>query len=157
LYKFFLNAVKMKRPKYFIAENVRGILSLGKGNAIKKIVSDFEAAGYIVTVTLVNMANYGVPQSRQRVFIIGQHKRLGTTMLFKFPKQTNSKEGNPSLWIPIKAAIEHYPDPDTPNDYLNHIYSMYKVEYRNFTGHRATDPNKPSPTILARGNWKGGV
>jgi DNA (cytosine-5)-methyltransferase 1 len=40
---------------------------------------------------------------------------------------------------------------------LNHVYSSYKVEFRNFTGHRQTDPDKPSPTILARGNGKGGV
>ena len=40
---------------------------------------------------------------------------------------------------------------------MNHIYSAYKVSYRNFTGHRETDPAKPSPTILARGNGKGGV
>ena len=44
-----------------------------------------------------------------------------------------------------------------PNDVLNHIYSVYKVAYRNFTGHRRTDSEKPSPTILARGNGKGGV
>ena len=40
---------------------------------------------------------------------------------------------------------------------MNHIYSSYKVEFRNYTGHRQTDPEKPSPTILARGNGGGGV
>jgi DNA (cytosine-5)-methyltransferase 1 len=157
LYKFFYGAVKSKQPKFFIAENVRGILSIGKGSAIKQIVSDFESAGYAVKVTLVNMADYGIPQTRQRVFIIGQHKDFGDDMLFMFPQKTHGKGGIPLQWISIKAAIEHYPDPDGPNDCLNHIYSSYKVEYRNFTGHRATDPNRPSPTILARGNGKGGV
>ena len=47
--------------------------------------------------------------------------------------------------------------PDTPNDVPNHIYSQYKVVIRNFTAHRETNPDKPSPTILARGNGKGGV
>ena len=157
LYKFFYEVIKDKQPQYFIAENVKGILSLGKGAAIKQIVSDFQEAGYITTVTLVNMANYGVPQSRQRVIIIGQRKDISDKMLFRFPEETNSKSGNPMPWVSIKNAIEHYPDPDQPNNYLNHIYSAYKVEYRNFTGHRATDPQKPSPTILARGNGKGGV
>ena len=158
LYKFFLEAVISKLPKFFIAENVRGILSLDKGNAIKQIVSDFENAGYIVTVTLVNMADYGVPQTRQRVFIIGQHiKNVGESMLFKFPLKSHGKNGQPLSWISIKDALDHYPDPDKPNEYINHIYSSYKVEYRNFTGHRLTDPDKPSPTILARGNGKGGV
>jgi len=157
LYKFFYQAVDSKQPRYFIAENVRGILSLDGGSAINQIVKDFENAGYIVTVTLVNMADYGVPQSRQRVFIIGQHKNVGDTMMFRFPVKTNGKTGVPLPWIAIKTALDHYPDPDKPNDYINHVYSSYKVEYRNFTGHRATNPDKPSPTILARGNGKGGV
>ncbi|KUO76606.1 MAG: DNA cytosine methyltransferase [Desulfosporosinus sp. BRH_c37] len=157
LYKFFLGAVREKQPRFFIAENVRGILSLGKGDAIKQIVANFESAGYVVTVTLVNMADYGVPQTRQRVFIIGQHKDLGESMIFDFPEKTNGKSGNPSPWISIKSVLDHYPDPDKPSDFLNHICSSYKVEYRNFTGHRITDPDKPSPTILARGNGKGGV
>jgi DNA (cytosine-5)-methyltransferase 1 len=157
LYKFFYRAIKCKQPKFFIAENVRGILSLGDGDIIRQIVSDFKKIGYIVTVTLINMANYGIPQTRQRVFIIGQHKDIGKTMLFQFPKETYGKDGKPKPWVSIKTALDHYPDPDKPNSYQNHIYSSYKVEYRNFTGHRVTDPDKPSPTILARGNGKGGV
>jgi len=157
LYKFFFNAIKINQPKYFIAENVRGILSIDGGNAIKQIVEEFEIAGYTVSVTLVNVADYGVPQSRQRVFIIGQRNDIGETIHFRFPEKTHSNDGTLQPWISIEAALGHYPDPDQPNNYLNHIYSAYKVEYRNFTGHRATDPNKPSPTILARGNGKGGV
>lgn len=157
LYRFFYNTIKIKKPKYFIAENVKGILSLGKGEAIKQIVSDFETAGYITSVNLVNMANYGVPQTRQRVIIIGQRVDLGKELHFVFPQPTHSKSGEPPRWVSIREAIDHFPDPDKDNDVLNHIYSAYKVEYRNFTGHRETDPNKPSPTILARGNGKGGV
>ena len=157
LYRFFYNTIKVKQPKLFIAENVKGILSLGKGEAIKQIVADFETAGYITSVNLVNMANYGVPQTRQRVIIIGQRVDLGEKLLFRFPKPTHSKNGDLLHWISIKEAIDHFPDPDSDNNILNHIYSAYKVEYRNFTGHRKTDPNKPSPTILARGNGKGGV
>jgi len=157
LYRFFYNTIKVKQPKFFIAENVKGILSLGKGEAIKQIVSDFEKAGYITSVNLVNMANYGVPQTRQRVIIIGQRKDLSNELVFRFPAPTHSKSDSLLRWVSIKQAIEHFPDPDSKNDVLNHIYSAYKVEYRNFTGHRETDKDKPSPTILARGNGKGGV
>ena len=156
LYKFFYNVIKKKQPLFFIAENVKGILSIGKGAAIKQIVSDFEEAGYITDVNLVNMADYGVPQTRQRVIIIGQRKDLGDKRLFQFPLPTHKKDGD-NKWISIKEAIGHFPDPDLENSILNHIYSAYKVTYRNFTGHRQTDPDKPSPTILARGNGKGGV
>lgn len=157
LYRFFYNTIKIKQPKFFIAENVKGILNLGKGEAIKQIVEDFEAAGYITSVNLINMADYGIPQTRQRVIIIGQREDLGAELLFKFPKPTHSKDGKLPKWVSIQEAIGHFPDPDNENDVLNHIYSAYKVEYRNFTGHRKTEPSKPSPTILARGNGKGGV
>lgn len=157
LYKFFYSVIEDKQPVFFIAENVRGILSLGGGTAVQTIVSDFEKAGYRTTVNLVNMADYGVPQTRQRVFIIGQRLDLGDEFVFRFPQKTNGKNGHPEPWISIQSAIGKYSDPDKPNNYLNHIYSSYKVVHRNFTGHRATDPDKPSPTILARGNGKGGV
>lgn len=157
LYRFFYNTIKVKQPKYFIAENVKGILSLGKGEAIKQIVADFEAAGYITSVNLVNMADYGVPQTRQRVIIIGQRVDLGKELRFIFPQPTHSKTGELPQWVSIKEAIDHFSDPDKENNVLNHVYSAYKVEYRNFTGHRKTDPDKPSPTVLARGNGKGGV
>ena len=157
LYKFFYSIVKEKQPKFFIAENVKGILSLGKGEVIKNIISDFEQAGYRTDLHLVNMADYGVPQTRQRVLIIGQRNGISTDFLFRFPSPTHCKNSTETPWVSIKNAIDHFPDPDEPNNCLNHEYSSYKVEFRNFTGHRQTDPNKPSPTILARGNGKGGV
>lgn len=159
LYRFFYQVIKIKQPKFFIAENVKGILSLGKGEAIKQIIVDFEDAGYITETHLVNMANYGVPETRQRVIIIGQRKDISEDMIFRFPQPTHDKEGKEGLkkWVSIKSAIGHFPNPDEPNNVLNHEYSKYKVEYRNYTAHRKTHPDKPSPTILARGNGGGGV
>lgn len=160
LYKFYYKVIAQKQPLFFIAENVRGILSLGNGEVIKRILTDFESAGYLVELHKVNMADYGIPQTRQRVVIIGQNKKkLGGTMLFQFPKRKYSKDGLNGLhkWISIREVLDKYPDPDQPNSFYNHVYSKYKVVYRNFTAHRPTSPDLPSPTILARGNGKGGV
>lgn len=160
LYKFYYKVIAEKQPLFFIAENVKGILSLGDGEIIKQILTDFESAGYIVELHKVNMADYGVPQTRQRVVIIGQNKnKIGDKMLFQFPKKLYSKDGLNGLkkWVSIREALEKYPDPDSPNNLYNHVYSKYKVVFRNFTAHRETNPNSPSPTILARGNGKGGV
>lgn len=159
LYLFFKKVVAAKKPNFFVAENVKGILSLGRGTAIRKILADFEKVGYFLDVHLVNMADYGVPQHRQRVIIIGQRRNLGKSLLFRFPLPTHSKEGKGGLppWRTIRDELERFPDPDLPNDVTNHTYSAYKVAYRNFTGHRPTDPDKPCPTILARGNGGGGV
>ena len=160
LYKFFYSVIKEKQPAFFVAENVKGILSLGHGSVIRQIEADFQDAGYYTCVNLINMADYGVPQTRQRVIILGQRIDISKEMVVHIPHKTNSKtseKDNLPPWVSISEAIDRFPDPDQPNDYLNHIYSAYKVEFRNFTGHRQTDPQKPSPTILARGNGKGGV
>lgn len=152
LYKYFVKVVATKKPKYFLAENVRGILSLEKGEAIKTIVNDFKKIGYDVQYQLFNMANYGVPQTRQRVIIAGTREDLEKR--FSFPKPTHTKDS----WVSIAEALSDIPEPLCENDTIpNHIYSKYKITNRNFTGHRKTDPLKPSPTILARGNGKGGV
>ncbi len=153
LYKYFYLLVREKQPKYFLAENVRGILSLGKGEVIKQIVSDFAESGYRVKYKLFNLADYGVPQSRVRVIIAGTRIDIPENLSFEFPKPTHSKNS----WVTISEALKDIPEPETNHNLPNHIYSKYRITNRNFTGNRTTDPNKPSPTILARGNGKGGV
>lgn len=159
LYLEFLRLVSDNQPRYFLAENVRGILSLGGGAAIKQIEADFSKAGYRVEKKLFNLADYGVPQTRQRVIIAGTRKDLAPSMNFEFPIATHSKSpsGNFQKWISIGQALEGIPEPSEDCTLLNHVCSKYKVTNRNFTGHRTTDANKPSPTILARGNGGGGV
>ncbi|MBQ9363441.1 MAG: DNA cytosine methyltransferase [Bacteroidaceae bacterium] len=157
LYQAFCRAVEIKKPKYFIAENVKGILSLGNGLVVKNIIEDFSQVGYHVEIHKINMANYGVPQMRQRVIFIGERLDKYDKIQFQFPIETHGNKGHLRPWVSIREAINHFPNPDEPNNIPNHIYSEYKVVYRNFTAHRRTDPDRPSPTILARGNGKGGV
>lgn len=157
LYKSFYAAIKAKNPKYFIAENVKGILSLGKGEIVKQIVSDFKNARYDVSVNLVNMADYGVPQTRQRVIFLGTRIDFLDKKL-TLPNKTHEKDGiHLPKWISMQEAISHFPEPSENCTIPNHICSNYKITIRNFTGHRKSDPAKPSPTILARGNGGGGV
>ncbi|QNX08917.1 DNA cytosine methyltransferase [Acinetobacter seifertii] len=161
LYLEFLRIVTDKKPKYFVAENVRGILSLDGGNAIKKIIDDFKNAGYRIQYQLFNTADYGVPQTRYRVIIIGIRNDLNHEYIFPTPTHISPSKNNPlglKPWVSISEALKDIQDPEEDDYNLkNHVYSQYKVTNRNFTGHRETDPNKPSPTILARGNGKGGV
>ena len=157
-YLFFFEAVKQKQPLFFIGENVKGILSLGGGSVVKQIVADFNEAGYLVEVHKVNMADYGVPQHRERVIFVGQRKDLGDKMLFQFPMPTHSKTGEGLCkWVSMRDALEMLPPPGDVEKDPNNCGSTYKFVVKNFTGHRLTDPDKPSPTILARGNGKGGV
>ncbi|MBQ6780136.1 MAG: DNA cytosine methyltransferase [Treponema sp.] len=89
LYRYFVKLVEEKQPKVFVAENVKGLLTLGNGAIIEAILSDFASKGYIVKPTLVNAADYGVPQDRQRVIIVGIQKDLNKT--FVFPKPLEKK------------------------------------------------------------------
>lgn len=77
LYKEMLRIIKDKKPKMFVAENVKGILSMEKGKVIEMIKKDFEDLGYYVETKLFNTAEYGVPQQRERVIIIGNRLRNG--------------------------------------------------------------------------------
>lgn len=84
LYRFYIETINEKKPLIFVAENVKGILTLGNGEVIKKIKYDFETAGlgYDVSINLVNASDFGVPQDRQRVFIVGVSKQLNIKNTF---------------------------------------------------------------------------
>src|SRR5581483_8340290 len=71
LYKAMLEAIKRTRPKVFVAENVKGLLMKHHQRAIHQVVEDFEELGYKVSYQLYHAAHYGVPQTRERVFIVG--------------------------------------------------------------------------------------
>lgn len=86
LYKEMLRVIRDKNPKVFVAENVKGILSMQKGKVIDMIKKDFESLGYKVDIKLLNAAEYGVPQARERVIIMGN--RIGVEN--KFPIRTHS-------------------------------------------------------------------
>lgn len=73
LYKELLRVIRDKQPKFFVAENVKGLLSMENGEIIKMIIKDFEDIGYKVDYKLLNAAEYGVPQMRERVIIIGNN------------------------------------------------------------------------------------
>ena len=76
LYRHYVEIVRRKRPLAFVSENVKGILTMDGGKLISAIVSDFSDCGYDVFYRLVNAKNYGVPQDRERVVIVGFRKDL---------------------------------------------------------------------------------
>lgn len=93
--------LREKKPKCFIAENVKGILTANKKSAFPLIIKEFEESGYNITYRILNSANYGVPQKRERVIIVGFRKDL--TMRFSFPDAEIVDENE---FIPLKNVIE---------------------------------------------------
>lgn len=157
LYLEMIRVIRDKQPKFFLAENVKGILSIGKGQVFKNILSDFKSLGYNVEYKLLNAADFGVPQKRQRVIIVGIRNDI--KQKYDYPSPTHSKV--PSLytrrWVSIGEAMADIPDPDKPNNLPNHVYSKYKLNFNGYLGHRPLDPDQPAPTVTARGDNKGGV
>lgn len=84
LFYEYIRILQKKQPKFFLAENVSGMLANRHSEAVKNILTMFEDCGYDVTLTLVNAKNYGVAQERKRVFYIGFRKDLHID--FKFPR-----------------------------------------------------------------------
>lgn len=76
LYKHYVKLVRQNKPMAFIGENVKGLLTMGGGQIIEAIVADFSECGYDVFYKLVNAKNFGVPQDRERVIIVGFRKDL---------------------------------------------------------------------------------
>lgn len=93
--------LKKKRPSVFIAENVKGLLSANKGEAFPLIIKEFENAGYHVKYSLLNASHYGVPQKRERIFIVG-FKDKEKFKKFEFPKPVILDE---SLMIPLSRVL----------------------------------------------------
>lgn len=93
-----------KKPQAFIAENVKGILSANKGEAFPLIIEEFEKAGYHVKFALLNASHYGVPQKRERVFIVGFRSKPKFEK-FQFPEPLTKDKPVP-LGIFLEKKVE---------------------------------------------------
>jgi len=93
LYSEMCRILRKKKPSVFIAENVKGILSANQKESFPLILKKFERCGYHVKYSLLNSAHFGVPQKRERVFIIGfRSKAVYNRFLFPLPTHTNNFE-----------------------------------------------------------------
>ena len=89
LFYDFIRILRDKRPMFFVAENVSGMLADVHRDAVQNIVRHFEESGYNVFIRLLNAADYGVPQDRKRVFYIGFRNDMGVA--FQFPSAKSQK------------------------------------------------------------------
>lgn len=103
LYRYFVKLVEEKKPLVFVAENVKGLLTIGQGAIFEAIVADFASKGYDIYPNLVNAKNYGVPQDRERVILIGFKKNLNVSK-FEFPEPFKVK-------VTIEDALFNMPEP----------------------------------------------
>lgn len=132
--------LREKQPKCFIAENVKGLLSANKGEAFPLIISEFEKSGYTISYRLINAAQFGVPQKRERVIIVGIRSDLG--FKYEFPKEVYTDEDD---FISLGNVIE----PVVPDKYFfseRAVEGMLRAK-KDMNKGRAQDLGKPCNTV----------
>ncbi len=132
--------LRERKPKCFIAENVKGILSANNKEAFPLIIKEFEKSGYNIKYSIVNSADFGVPQKRERVIIVGFRNDLNIE--FKFPENIINDE---SEYIPLNTVVEDYVSEKYFFSEKAVLGMMRKRESMNKG--RAQDVNKPCNTV----------
>ncbi|MBM7580808.1 DNA (cytosine-5)-methyltransferase 1 [Jeotgalibacillus terrae] len=146
LYREFVRALRTSNPKFFIAENVKGMVTMGGGRIIEAMVEDFRNQGYEVTYHLVNAKSYGVPQDRERVFIIGVRQDISKEFKYKLPYPTHGDGFDTDKpYVTLKDAIGHL----KPNE-VGEIYES-GFSSRFLSRNRKRAWNETSFTIQASG------
>jgi DNA (cytosine-5)-methyltransferase 1 len=140
LYKAMIEGIKRTRPKIFVAENVKGLLMKYNEQSLNQVMKDFQNLGYKVSINLYNAASYGVPQTRERVFIVGTC--AGMKPFVPPPMERPSKDG----WMTAREAIA---DLETvlEKPEINHIWS--RANRSPEQGNRTLQPYRPAYTIRA--------
>jgi len=171
LYRNFIDFVAAKKPKAFVAENVKGLLTANKRKAIETIIKDFETIepGYIIKPHLYNFADYGVPQFRERVLIVGI--RIDTGFDFKHPLPVYGN-GRTYPYVTARQALTGVMKVTYNNEYITCADKTRRMlelipEGGNYTDipldhelyvkgmishvYRRINRNEPAKTIIAAG------
>ena len=173
LYSYGVKALKKFQPQWFLAENVGGLRNANDGKAFTKILAELRNAGYTITPHLYKFEEYGIPQARHRLIIVGIRNDIAKNVTYRVP----STEPYKDIDNTCRTAIEVPPIPadafnneatkqsQTVIDRLNHILpgqnaftaDLPEELQLNIKGARISqiykrlDPNKPSYTVTGSG------
>lgn len=172
LYTFGVEVLKQYQPKWFLAENVSGIRSAGDGNHFKIILEDLADAGYELVTNMYKFEEYGIPQTRHRIIIVGIRNDLSAQGIkFRVPSPDPYKNYD----ISARTALSNIPE-DAPNNEVRKLQEkvkrrlsyikpgqniwqaenvppelMIKTRTKISQIYRKLDPDKPSYTVTAAG------
>ena len=141
LYKEFARALNIIKPKAFIVENVNGMLRSSYEHLLKDQIDTFAAIGYRVRHQVLNAADYGVPQLRKRIFIVGIRQDLGAE--YQFPKPTHGPQAH-LPYVTIRQSLQGLPDWPCESEYYNQPFHWYYMS-RN----RRQDWDEPAKTVVS--------
>jgi DNA (cytosine-5)-methyltransferase 1 len=139
LYRAMVHAIQRLKPRVFVAENVRALLMASRRDSLEQVIRDFSGLGYSLSVELYKAVDYGVPQIRERVFIVGVPTGRPA---FVPPLPERSR----ATWMTSEEAIGDLID--QPEDAaINHVWSRANVSPEQ--GNRRISAHKPAHTIRA--------
>lgn len=173
LYSYGVKVLKKFQPQWFLAENVGGLRNANEGKAFTKILSELRKAGYTITPHLYKFEEYGIPQARHRLIIVGIRDDIAKKVTYRVP----STEPYKDIDNTCRTAIEVPPIPadafnneatrqsQTVIDRLNHILpgqnaftaDLPEELQLNIKGARISqiykrlDPDKPAYTVTGSG------
>ena len=171
LYSYGVKALKKFEPQWFLAENVGGLRNANEGKAFAKILAELRESGYILTPHLYKFEEYGIPQARHRIIIVGIREDIDVTFCVPSPVPYETIDNS------CRTAIEVPPIPkDAPNNELTRQsavvvkrLSYIKPGQNAFTAdlpddlklnikgarisqiYKRLEPNKPSYTVTGSG------
>ena len=140
---YFFKAVKLKQPKVFVLENVKGITSKKHKYFLDELFNKFKSIGYNIEFKVSNCYEYGVPQIRERLFVVGVRKDIKNKFIFPDILPENKRNH-------LIDAIGDLPDPDSEHNIPNHK-KYYNGGYssRYLSRNRQRQWNQPSYTICS--------
>jgi DNA (cytosine-5)-methyltransferase 1 len=119
IFWYVLDTIKYVRPKYFLLENVRGLMTIDRGETFKNIISSLNDLGdYTIRYAILNTKNYGIPQNRERVYILGMKTDIED---ITFPPPTLPV-------IPFEEIIDTYDISIHPNHSKYHTIFKHKIK-----------------------------
>ena len=171
LYWYGIEVLRKYQPQWFFAENVSGMKSAGDGEHFKQILKDMEESGYVLTPNMYHFEQYGVPQTRHRIIIIGIRKDLAEKgIVFRVPSPEPYKNAD----VSARTALENIPADATNNEvrrldakvkerlsfirpgenaWSDNVPERLRIKTKTKISqiYRKLDPDKPSYTVTASG------
>ena len=139
----YLEIIAAKKPKAFVFENVKGLVTKKHRHTFESLIEKFNEIGYEISWRVINAWDYGVAQKRERVFIVGIRKDLGFTFEFPQPLEVDYR---------TKVLRDVIGDLPEPIEQINGKYWYPKSEYKYDQANRIQSMDKPSNTIPAHHN-----
>lgn len=149
----YIRILKEKNPLFFLAENVEGMLSKRHFDAVENIKRMFVECGYNLSLTLINVSDYGIPQDRKRLFFIGFRRDLKKTFSFPMPTLNVRMTLKDAIWdikdSAVPAKEKNYKNPNTK--FLNHEYFVGSYSTIFMSRNRVRGWNECGFTVQASG------